>query len=226
MDPDRSASDEAVRELAREILARPEYAVWREAPSALQKLTASVSDWLRGIRDWIPDWLADAWDRFVTSIPEILGDGGLTTAGRLLFMAVVLGLLAALVIAATRAMRESMGDVEPLAAGGAARSRELIEEAAGLAREGRFLEAAHTTQLAALQVLLRAGWVELERSDPNRTLRRRVREGRLPEAERGDLLRLLDRLESSWFRDRVEDRDLYTRWRGLHARLAALAPRS
>jgi hypothetical protein len=49
-----------------------------------------------------------------------------------------------------------------------------------------------------------------------------LREARLPDSERADFLALLDRLESRWFRDRAEDRDLYGAWRGLHARLEAL----
>src|SRR6266403_795887 len=84
-----------------------------------------------------------------------------------------------------------------------------------LARRGMFLEAARRVQLAALDLLLRARVVELGRSDPNRTLRRRLRDAALPEAERGDLLALIDWLEQRWFRDRNEERELYDRWRSL-----------
>src|SRR5437879_3174272 len=59
-------------------------------------------------------------------------------------------------------------------------------------------------------------------TDPNGTLRRRLRDAGLPEAERGDLLALIDWLEQRWFRDRNEERELYDRWRSLHARLGAV----
>src|SRR6266705_826814 len=92
----------------------------------------------------------------------------------------------------------------------------FLEEADALARRGLFLEAARRVQLAALDLLLRARVLELGRSDPNRTLRRRLRDAALPEAERGDLLALIDWLEQRWFRDRSEERELYDRWRSLH----------
>ena|SRR5436309_11982693 len=74
----------------------------------------------------------------------------------------------------------------------------------------------------ALAVAPPARVLELGRSDPNRTLRRRLRDAALPEAERGDLLALIDWLEQRWFRDRSEERELYDRWRSLHARLGAV----
>jgi len=98
----------------------------------------------------------------------------------------------------------------------------FLEEADALARRGMFLEAARRVQLAALDLLLRARVLELGRSDPNRTLRRRLRDAALPEAERGDLLALIDWLEQRWFRDRSEERELYDRWRSLHTRLGAV----
>jgi hypothetical protein len=51
-------------------------------------------------------------------------------------------------------------------------------------------------------------------------LRRRLAETQLPEGERRDLLHLLDRFETSWFRDREEDPELYRGWRTLYQRLA------
>jgi HEPN domain-containing protein len=106
--------------------------------------------------------------------------------------------------------------------GWAVRRPPFLEEADALARRGMFLEAARRVQLAALDLLLRARVLELGRSDPNRTLRRRLRDAALPEAERRDLLALIDWLEQRWFRDRSEERELYDRWRSLHARLGAV----
>jgi len=89
-------------------------------------------------------------------------------------------------------------------------ARPPVPRGGGRARAaGHVLEAARRVQLAALDLLLRARVVELGRSDPNRTLRRRLRDAALPEAERGDLLALIDWLEQRWFRDRNEERELY-----------------
>jgi hypothetical protein len=81
-------------------------------------------------------------------------------------------------------------------------------------------------QLAALQMLLERRFVELARSEPNTTLRRRLSGSSLPEAEKGDFLSLLDRLEAHWFRDREDDRVLYLDWCQLHTRLDALRRRA
>jgi hypothetical protein len=97
-----------------------------------------------------------------------------------------------------------------------------MADAEDFAGRGRFVEAAHCAQLASLELLLRKRCLELERSDPNRTLRLRLREARLPAAIRDRFVLLLDRLEGSWFRDRVADRELYSDWRSLHAQIAAL----
>jgi hypothetical protein len=98
-----------------------------------------------------------------------------------------------------------------------------VAEGEALAREGRFLEAAHAMHLACLAVLLGAGALELRRHDPNRTLRRRIARAAIPEGARRDFLALLGRLERRWFRDRSpadDDRELFDAWRSLHARLA------
>jgi HEPN domain-containing protein len=97
-----------------------------------------------------------------------------------------------------------------------------LDQARALAGEGHFLAAAHHVQLAALQLLLEGRFVELARSEPNATLRRRLARSSLPESICGDFLALLDRLEGHWFRDRKEDRELYLDWCQLHTRLDAL----
>jgi len=97
----------------------------------------------------------------------------------------------------------------------------LLDEARQLADVGRYLEAAHCAQLATVELLLERRWLVLERSEPNRTLRRRLNESALPAPERAEFGALLSRLEGRWFRDRVEDRDLFDAWTALHRRLAA-----
>lgn len=217
--------DEQARELAREILSRPEYAAYRRPHTQLQEWIERLAEWIRDLGDYVPEWMIDLWHGFWATVREILGfafgDDALVVVVRL---AIALGVLAAFGLGVRYALRELRerraepqgGVLEPAAA------PRWIDEAEVLAREGRFVEAAHCAQLASLELLLRKQWLELERSDPNRVLRRRLSEASLPESVRDRFLALLDRLESRWFRDRVEDRDLYSDWRALHARIAAL----
>ncbi len=195
------ASDERVRELASEILAREEYAAWRIDVDAWRR----VIEWLQGWTEWLEGLRLDA--------PALYW---LVVVGLLLLSLV---LLAHVVWTVHRAVSAPV----PEAARGAVRDRPgLLVLAEGFAREGRYLEAARHVELATLELLLESRVIELGRSEPNRVLRRRLREAPLPEAERRELLGLVDRLERRLFRDRVEDPELYAGWRTLHRRVAAL----
>ena len=185
--------DEQVRALAVTILKRSEFAFWHDTPWLISFLA----------------WLSGLWET----------DPVLYYAMLVGLVAVALLLLAHVTWAARRALAVAPPARPPRPDGAAPR---FLEEADALARRGMFLEAARRVQLAALDLLLRARVLELGRSDPNRTLRRRLRDAALPEAERGDLLALIDWLEQRWFRDRNEERELYDRWRSLHARLGAV----
>jgi hypothetical protein len=225
-----SMSSEQARELAREILARREYAVYRQARSFLQEWIDALADALRGVVDWVaewmPEWAIDAWEGFWSGLRDWMGaafgDDALVV---LLRLTLALGVLAAFAILASRMLRE-LRDRRAEADGEVAASLDagprFLEDAEDLARQGRFLEAAHCTQLASLQLLLRKKWLELERSDPNRILRRRLADASLPSAVRERFVLLLDRLEGHWFRDRVEDPELYSEWRVLHEELEAI----
>jgi hypothetical protein len=94
-----------------------------------------------------------------------------------------------------------------------------------LAATGRFLDAAHCLHLACIQALVERGVVELSRSEPNRTLRRRVRASTLAGADAELWCALLDRTETAWFRSRSDEPDLYESWLSLHDRLLALPAR-
>jgi hypothetical protein len=185
--------DEQVRALAVTILKRSEYSFWHDTPWVLSFLA----------------WLSDLWN----SDPALylLMLGGLVVVALLLLAHVAWAIRRALSVAAPARPPRPADGPPP-----------FLEEADALARQGMFLEAARRVQLAALDLLLRTRMLELGRSDPNRTLRRRLRDAALPEAERGDMIALIDRLEQRWFRDRSEDRELYDRWRLLHARLGAV----
>ena len=185
--------DEQARALAVTILKRSEFALWHDTPWVV-----SLFRWLSGL------WETDPvlyWAMLV----------GLTAVALLLLAHVAWAVRRALAVPASARPRRP-----------AIASPPFLEQADALARRGMFLEAARRVQLAALELLLRARVLELGRSDPNRTLRRRLRDAALPEAERGDFLALVDRLEEHWFRDRSEDRELYDRWRSLHARLGTV----
>jgi hypothetical protein len=200
-------SDDAVRTLAAEVLARSEYAQYRTLESDLVR---NVLERIARLLAWLD---------------------GLWTTNPALYVALFVGLTvlaAALLAHVVWSVRVALASTAPLppAARGAA-APDLAAEAAALAERARFLEAAHTLQLACLGTLLSGGALELERHEPNRTLRARLLAARgLPEAERREFLELLDRLEARWFRDRRPahgDRELFAAWRALHRRLRAAA---
>jgi hypothetical protein len=199
--------DDRIRALAAEILARNEYAVWRPA---------NVKWWLDLLHQ-LQRWLAAyaAWMQVLSVTRPLLY--WLVTAGLVI---VPLLLLAHVVWT----LRVALAGSRRVAALTPARAEEpqFLQEAEQLAGAGRFLDAAHRVQLAAIDVLLRRQVLQLSRSDPNRTLRRRLDHARLPDADRREFLTLLDRFEMHWFRDGHGDRDLYEAWRSLHARLCGL----
>lgn len=197
-------NDDAIRALAAEILRRDEYAGTRRALAAWDSL-----------REWL------AW------LEALLGWGELRDTNPALFYAILAALLvvaAALVAHIAWTVRAALvfPAARPPAAAGEPRAR-FAEDAEELARAGRFLEAARLLQLAVLEILLRGRVVELARSEPNRVLRRRLAAAPLADAERRDLVALLDRYERRWFRDREEDAGLFEGWRALHRRLVAAA---
>jgi hypothetical protein len=225
-DPAVALSDEQTRELAREILQRPDYAAHRVDPTWLQEWIGSLADLLRRMADWTPQWVIDFWDGFWEALSDLaalaFGDDALVVLLRLALALVVLGAFGLLAYRVLHDLRERRSETDDGEVAVADEGPRLIDDAAAHARDGRFLEAAHCTQLASLQLLLAKKCLELERSDPNRTLRRRLADASLPEPLRGRFLALLDRLEGHWFRDRVEDSDLYREWRALYSNIEAL----
>ena len=187
-----STTDQAVRDLAAEILRRPPYARWRGSGD-----------------HFFWDWGSHLWVQH----PGLYGVLVAVTA------AICLLLVWQLVTSLPAA---SLGSRERPPEAALALAPRLALQAEALAGRGRFLEAAHLLQVAAIDLLLRRGRLHLSRFEPNRTLRRRLGGARLPPPLAGELVRALDELEVRWFRDRCEDRDLYLTWRSVHRRIETL----
>src|SRR2546427_8826379 len=176
--------DEQVRALAVAILKRSEFAFWHDTPWLISFLA----------------WLSGLWET----------DPVLYWAMLVGLVAVALLLLAHVTWAVRRALTVAPPARPPRPDGAAP---PFLEEADALARRGMVLAAAWRGEPCALDLLPRARVVELGRSHPNRTLRRRLRDAALPEAERGDLLALITWLAPRAVRDRNEERELYDRGR-------------
>lgn len=194
------ADDERVRALASEILARPEFEGVHgvEIPDATMEALRLFFDLLR--------WLE-----------------ALEVSSPLAYWAVVLGLLAvaALLIAhivwsLSRALKESSRPARPAPAPA---PLDLVALARELAEAGRFLEATHQLLLATLRRIAHAGVIDLRPEDTNREVCLRLRRSALPESLRVELISLVGATERSWFRDRVQDPDLYRRWEVAYGRL-------
>jgi hypothetical protein len=227
-------ADEEVRALAREILARGEYDRWRPHNSWAQlrdRIERFIESAIDAVTEWLPDWFVALLEAFF-GLFDRLGIAPGDPADLSLLEWVIGALLLAVVGMALfglagSVMRRRAGGGD----GGQGSDQDAapplpLQEARALAAGGHFLAAAHHVQLAALQMLLERRFVELARSEPNTTLRRRLSGSSLPEAEKGDFLSLLDRLEAHWFRDREDDRVLYLDWCQLHTRLDALRRRA
>ena len=201
--PGLEASDEQVRALAAEILARKDYASWRFDAEAWQ----GVIDWLAGFTRWLEGLRVDAPGLYWLLIAGLL--------------ATALGLLAHVVWTVSLALRAT----PPVRPGerAAAEGPGLLARAEALARDGRYLAAAQQLERATLELLLQERVIELARSEPNRVLRRRLGEAPLPEGQRRELVGLIDRLERRLFRDRTEDPGLYASWQVLYRRLRRAA---
>jgi hypothetical protein len=200
---------EELRARAVEILARPEFARARS-------LDAEGVEWVREI---VRAAFARIADLFSWLDGVRLAQPGLYWLLVLGLSIVALGLLGhvgwSLRVALRRPAELGVAREPPPS------TASLIEQAAELAAQGKYLEAAHRLELASIEALLQRGAIRLARHEANRTLRARVATAAIPLGERKAFLGLLDRFETAWFRDRTPDRELYDGWRALHERLVA-----
>ncbi len=219
-------TDEQARSAAEAILSAPEYTRWEGAvPSWLALLDR--------IGDWIPDWLiaiVSKLGRLVAAFFERLGEilglfGFFGEVGRGVgWIALCLILASAIALVRVWRSRRERAAVQAASRPGTRSGHaEALREARALAASGRYLEAAHRVQLATLALLISFDWLELARSDPNRTLRQRLAKSPLPERERRQLIRLVDRLEALWFDEPRQDSELFDEWMALDERILSLA---
>jgi hypothetical protein len=226
-------SDEEARAAAQEILAQHRFTRWdadfetwlRAFEALIDLIPSGAIDALRWLQEMLIERLLVQLLSGLAQFLSLFGVFGESSTA-LGWLAVCL-LLAAAIVLAYRIWGADLFDSPP-ESGARPSSRthsEAIAEARALAAEGHFLEAAHRVQLATLAMLIESDWLELARSDPNRTLRQRVTQSLLPERERKKLIALVDRLEALWFDEPREDPELFEEWIALDERLLRVASR-
>lgn len=220
------ATDEEVRSAAVEILADSEFTRWHtdyESWLALLERVGELTpdwmieglEWLRRTASVIFEWIGEILRLF-----GVLGDVGAGVG----WVAICVLIALSIVVAWNWQMRRIRHRESSAAPRSPGRDHaEAIREAGTLARMGHYLQAAHRVQLATLALLIEFDWLELARSDPNRTLRSRLRESALPMRERSELIALVDRLEALWFDSPREDRVLFEDWLSLDERIVSIA---
>lgn len=196
--------DAEVKRLVGEVLARPEYARYREGSTRWLEL---FFEWLRSLYASLGE-LADARPGLYLAI----------TIGLLL---VALLLVAHIAWTISTALRQTPG-VGTTAVRGSG-SRDFAAEAAALASRGSYLEAAHAMLLATLAYSAQARLLELRPEDGNRTIRAKLRRSGLPAPLQQRLIELIDRTEAGWFGARggatERSAELYSEWQDAYAKL-------
>jgi hypothetical protein len=218
--------DEEARLAAKEILSAPEFMRWKTDYQAwlrlIDHLAALVPDWVFEAIDWIGDAI-DAVFRWLAGFLEMFGVFG--EANEIVgWLGVCLLVASLIVLGRSWQRRVEVAVRAPAQRHDAARDHaEAMTGARRLAQSGHYLEAAHRVQLATLALLIELDWLELARSDPNQTLRDRVRASALPGEEGQHLIALVDRLETLWFNEPEEDRGLFEDWISFGTRIEKFA---
>jgi len=196
----RDLSDPAVLKLTHRILARPEYAAVASSPTV---------DWARWLERWIRklELLRDTapilyWAIFAGAI-------ALTIA---LFAHIAWTVWIAMHTPAPRERRAAR-----------AAPPDLAIEAARLAGEGRYLDAAHRLMLASFRMLGERSVIELRPDRANRWIRAALHQSALERDLAGELDTLVEQTERRWFGDRDNDPAIYAEWRAAFERLVSAA---
>ena len=204
-------SDEAVRELAGKILARPEYA---DASGVHSKLES----WLSGLLDRIFHWLS-GMEVLRTNSPLLYWLIVIAVAGT------CVGLIAHVTWTIWIAMTAAAARITANAS--SAGVPDLAREAEALAAGGRYLDAAHRLMLASFRTLAEHSVIELRPDRPNRWIRAALRGSTLAENLAVEIHALVERTERRWFGDRARnpsnDPEIYARWRSAYEQLTSQA---
>jgi hypothetical protein len=195
-----ASSEPQVRALAREIVARPEYAKYLGFDAELwRKLFELVLSWLRLLPELYLQSPALYWSILVALV------------------LVTLGLIAHLVWSMSSAMR---GLAAPETSGWPVRAEaDFAGRAARLAADGEYLEASHQLLLASLAHAARARLFVLRPDDGNRRVCELLRKARIAPALQERLIALIERTQALWFGDRTESVELYETWRAVYQEL-------
>jgi hypothetical protein len=191
--PDPSAS--AIRELARNILARGEYGL-NENPEP------QWLDWLRRFIAWMGVLRANSPALFWAVIAAM----SIIVAAAI--AQIVWSLRAALRAPAPPDRRFSAGEPP-----------DFFAEARQLAASGRFLEAGHRLMIASFAVLAERSVIELRPDRPNRWIREALCDSALAEALAIEIGALVERTERRWFGNRESEPDIYLDWLSVYQRL-------
>lgn len=196
--------DSRVRDLAHEILARPEYAAVRPL---------AIENWFNSMVLRLIAWLQGLGTLRITA-PGLywLILGGLSLVFAVLVTHIVWSISAAMRAPEPRERMASGGDL-----------RDPAAEAELLAASGNFLEAAHNLMIASFRTLAERSVIDLRPDRSNRWIRRALSDSQLNGTLVGEIDSLVARTERLWFGDRKNSPDIYLQWRSAFDRLSRAA---
>ncbi len=187
-----------------EVLSRPEYAWRHRDDAAWLDLFEDLREWFDAFQTWM--------DALAVTAPALFWAVFLGLVGLLL---VLIAHIAVSIRAALRAPEPEDGAPRRRA------QRDRVAEAAALADEGRYLDAARQIHLVCLEILIGHEVLHLGRGDAGRAVREALATAPIDDSDRITFEQLLDRLERAVFRDGSNQREMYDLWKQLHGRLSA-----
>jgi len=193
-------SDSAIRELARNILARREYGL-------VDKNENADLFWI----DWLHRLLA--WMKVLRVNSPILY--WMLVAALLVLLAAAIAQIIWSLRAALRVESPSARPVSP------DQPADLAAEAGRLADAGRFLEAGHRLMIASFGLLAARSVIELRPDHSNRWIRAALRGSSMAQALALEIGALMEQTERRWFGSRANEPDIYLQWRSVYQRLAS-----
>jgi len=194
-------SDGAVRDLAAQILSRPEFASAR--PSASDKWFASL---LQHIIEWLNQLLG-----LHDSAPGLYW---LVLIASFLIFALLVAHIAWTISIALRAPIPA--PTPPFKED----SANPIADAERMAAAGSYLEAAHLLMIASFRTLAERFVIELQPDRSNLWIRRALQGSNLEKRLAQRVIELIERTERHWFGDRDSKSEIYTEWRAAFDELA------